>query len=984
MKAQVVLFALMALVGCSERETSERADGGASCELPFASGLSLTPAALRIHEVVSSNDGVFVDELGETDDYLEIENTSGAPLSLSGFTLTDAAGNRAPLPELVVPAGGVALLWADGDVVQGPAHLPLKLDADGELLTLWADPCTAVDRVEVPALAPNDSFGRGPDGLFARCRYASPERRNDGCTAPAIPELRDDVQFAPYTWPEQLALPPLTINELALRPAAFVELVNTTDRELVLSDYSLRIAAIAPHQSAPLSAEGSALLLPSTTVAPHGRAIVPVRPEDLRELAASPDFEGWATLYDPQQVAIDRVPFMSWPEGAVLARMPDQSGRMRFCASGSPGVINSCTSVAQRTLGDRAHALYTEGDFAALAAGGTALGVSAVKFVVDMQAGDLVHLLSAERWALHYTFYRERVAREPPLDRCDAVQAEQFNAGWYAFSAREYDRVEGRRFLLGTLLRHNNGLQTVEFAPGDAIDAPHIRRAFYAAISATPDPRAWSLRPTDAALLLELRKLEGTLPIVSPSAAYTGISYQPLTRAESFGVLRFVAASELERATLSADTIVVTDDVPNDVPFVGGLITESFQTPLSHVNVLSQARGTPNMAVRRARDDPRIAPLLGKLVRLEVLADTFTLREATREEVDTFWAARRPTGPRIVPPADLGERQLLILRGRGLADGPAIGAKAAQFAELYRVPSTCEGFRFDVPDKAFAIPVAHYADHFRASGAAELLRSARADPGFRSDPAARERALAGVRSAIAAHPIDPALLSAITKMVAAKFGARRVRFRSSSNVEDLPTFNGAGLHTSTSAELDDPQRSVALALYTVWSSLWLLRAYDEREDANIEQEAALMGVLVHEAYGGEAAQGVAISRDLLDVTRDDIYYINAQRGEAAVTNPAPGVTTEQLLFSLGRRDVSYRTRSSLTRGEPVLSPGQTLDLACALHAVHAYFRPLLDPMQQNRLFAMQIEYKFERDGALVVKQARPQPFGHVELPADCR
>ena len=44
-----------------------------------------------------------------------------------------------------------------------------------------------------------------------------------------------------------------------------------------------------------------------------------------------------------------------------------------------------------------------------------------------------------------------------------------------------------------------------------------------------------------------------------------------------------------------------TDDVPNDIPLVGGLITEAFQTPLAHVNVLSQNRGTPNAGLAGAR-----------------------------------------------------------------------------------------------------------------------------------------------------------------------------------------------------------------------------------------------------------------------------------------------------------------------------------------------------------------------------------------------
>ena len=58
--------------------------------------------------------------------------------------------------------------------------------------------------------------------------------------------------------------------------------------------------------------------------------------------------------------------------------------------------------------------------------------------------------------------------------------------------------------------------------------------------------------------------------------------------------------------------IVLTDDVPNDIPFVGGLITEAFQTPLAHVNVLSQNRGTPNAALLNARQDKDEAEIVAR------------------------------------------------------------------------------------------------------------------------------------------------------------------------------------------------------------------------------------------------------------------------------------------------------------------------------------------------------------------------------------
>jgi len=1003
------LSVLWCVAGCASPSGTERVDAGTDhegdggpvlCTRPFDRSVVLAAPARGLHfsELLSSNDGVNVDELGETDDWLELVNDGAEPVQLGSFTLSDAKGKHWKLPDLTVPPGQVILLWADDDQTQGKAHLGIKLSASGEQLTLWSGPCTAIDRVDLPAMPDNESFARlSPSNSFVRCRYATPGRLNGAsCEPPAPPALPPEKPFSAFSWPSDwpAAPSPLSISELALRPAAFVEVLNTSSQTVTLSDYALQLAATSPAAPYPLPSDGVTLVWPSATLAPGERVVVPVSAADTVTLEASPAFEGVALLTRPGVSLIDRAEFNEWPSGAVLARLPDGSGPYTLCDGATPGAGNACTPLPSRPLGDRVHTLQTEGDFAALTAGGTASGSIALKFLVDLTGHDAVHFIDSAHWALHYTFVRERVDLEPPLDRCDAVQNEVFFKAWETFSNREYFHLTpGRRWLLGTLIKYSNGVQTVEFTPGDKIEPTQMRRAFAAVVARTQHPRDWSLRPADTSQATRMRVLDGTLPIVDQNAPFADLTYQPLTRAEGFGVLRYVAGAELASTALGPDTIVITDDVPNDVPLVSGLITEAFQAPLAHVNVLSEARGTPNMALRGARAHPRVTPLIGKLVRLEVGPQDFSLREASPEEADAFWLTRRPSGPRLVPPGDVTQRALVSLQGRGLADLPAIGAKAAQFAELYRVPSAlpCADKKglpltFVVPAQAFAVPMVHYDEHFTTSGARALLTTLLADPKFRADSSVRSAGLAAVRSAIMGHPVEPGLLSQVSALVRERFGEQRVRFRSSSNTEDLPTFNGAGLHTSISAQLGDATRNVDDALRTVWASLWNLRAYDEREHANLEQTASLMGVLVHEQFPGEAAQGVAISRNMLDVTLDDSYTINTQIGEANVTNPAPGVVTEQLLWSPPPTwyDVRYQTLSSLTGGLPILSDDDLQKLGCALGAVHNHFRPLLDPAEQNRLFAMQIEFKFERDRTLVVKQARPQPFGHLSLPTDCR
>ncbi|MFM2421316.1 MAG: hypothetical protein RL385_6039 [Pseudomonadota bacterium] len=44
-----------------------------------------------------------------------------------------------------------------------------------------------------------------------------------------------------------------------------------------------------------------------------------------------------------------------------------------------------------------------------------------------------------------------------------------------------------------------------------------------------------------------------------------------------------------------------------------------------------------------------------------------------------------------------------------------------------------------------------------------------------------------------------------------------------------------------------------------------------------------------------AAQGVASSRNRFDLTRSEIFHVNARLGEATVTSPAPTVMIEELL-----------------------------------------------------------------------------------------
>jgi hypothetical protein len=956
---------------------------------------------LGINEVMSQNEGVWIDERGETGDWIELVNHGPGSADPRAYWLEDSSGRRARLGGRPLAAGERRLFWADDDERLSPAHLPFKLSSLGDRLLLTDENGRVSDEVTLPALASNEVLARFPDvlGEPAICRYASPLRSNgESCSPPDPPSLVDDVSFEPVTLPADYPPQPagVALSELALRPeaggAAFIELENLGAAPVALDALALRLSTHAPHLPWPGPAEGTALALPAgATLAVGERAVVSLGSAELAALEADASFEGVATLFDiGSGQSLDRVDFMGWPRGAALARTPG-TRLYKFCTNATPGADGACEPLASRPVGERLRHLRTPGDYAALAAGGDEVGIQSVKFVVDLTAPGLVHLLSSARWPLHYTFVREQVYRQPALDRCDAAQNSDFYQGWSEFSATEYFRVEGRRFLLGTLSHHaGTGLDAVEYTYGDVITGPQMRDGFFAAISHTDAPARWMLRPQDDNQVQKARAIEGSVPLVGPNAPFAGVTYQPLTEGVTFGTLRFVPAEELQSAALGPDVIVVTDDVPNDIPLVGGLVTEAFQTPLAHVNVLSQNRGTPNAGLKGARTE--LGRWLDRLVRLEVAPAGLLVTAAEPEQALAFWESRAPSGPLFSARLDTSVSGVQPLSEHTLASLPSLGAKAAQLAQLGRGRAPyCGGLRvIYTPETPFAVPLVHSLEHLTASGARALLDELEAQPGFGADPAVRARGLADVRALINSHPVEPELLAEVEAAVQQRFGSERVRFRSSSNTEDLPGFNGAGLYTSVSAELGDDSRPVDVALRAVWASLYNARAYDERAYARIDERSVAMGVLVHGAFLGERANGVAVSRNVLEPTRGDIYYLNAQAGEASVTNPAPGVATDQLIYRWGREPpIVYHSSSSLL--EALGSQGQALadeevvDLSCALRTVHEVFEPLLNPDGGNRWFAMEVEFKFlgpERQ--LLIKQARPHSFGTAASFEDCR
>lgn len=124
---------------------------------------------LVINEVMSDNVSALADGDGQFWDWVEIYNPNDDAVDLEGFALSDdeAMPGKWRFPAVQIQPHAVRLVFASDlnrTNASEPLHLNFKLKAAGETLVLSDAGLRPLDRLQVPALAPDQSTGRMPDG----------------------------------------------------------------------------------------------------------------------------------------------------------------------------------------------------------------------------------------------------------------------------------------------------------------------------------------------------------------------------------------------------------------------------------------------------------------------------------------------------------------------------------------------------------------------------------------------------------------------------------------------------------------------------------------------------------------------------------------------------------------------------------------------------------------------------------------------------
>ena len=219
----------------------------------------------------------------------------------------------------------------------------------------------------------------------------------------------------------------------------------------------------------------------------------------------------------------------------------------------------------------------------------------------------------------------------------------------------------------------------------------------------------------------------------------------------------------------------------------------------------------------------------------------------------------------------------------------------------------------------------------------------------------------------------------------------KLRFRSSTNVEDSEQFTGAGLYESYSGcladELDNDdagpcacdssdgsERGVFMAIRKVFASFYNDNAFLERIRYGVNEADVGMALLVHHSFPDEIelANGVAT----MERSRSN-WQVNlvCQKGAVSVTNPPMDAVPEQVRLEAGFQDVivwlvQSSSLVSLREGTVLKWEDDYLELYGLLTKAGDRYSQLRDKDE------LVLDFEFKKvapDGKLILKQLREIP-----------
>jgi hypothetical protein len=728
-----------------------------------------------------------------------------------------------------------------------------------------------------------------------------------------------------------------------------------------------------------------------------------------------------------------------------LAAVP-ASAQDRPAVAGAKFVITSFTEPSARRihfLDGRYYQFHDEWAWFRLLNGQQVVGMA------PLERHPFAAPAQARRWAL---------AHEEDLpDRLEVADGRLYAREFYDLSLSGSARPFGAGSLIHVEPRPPKRAEIWGFEVdySDPIDVPALRVYFEQLERSIPEAARTSLKwiaRSPEQLEVGRRLMASDAKFRGRVMTYADVSIPGETAVYTSGIVagRLRAFRELSRlAEAEPEDILLLGALPEYLPQARGLVTAIPQTPLAHLNLLAKSRQIVNAYRGGVLDDPDVQDLLRSRAPVVLLVENGRLRfERIGEQQYRAWLAATHFEPPAVASTDVSKAPYVVELSRvELTDlprvAPLIGGKGVGMVHLLRSlgPGTKlndrGALRPDVPDRPLVLSIRAYREHL--APLLPELKALLADENFlkfkklrflaleggeefsRKFPSKKDRALAksyenpralgaiaavvrqgGVRYMIRHASLPAAVKAQLTGVVAPHFAGyspeQGLRFRSSSTVEDIEGFNGAGLYDSATGYVVPRKAtgnlkkrdSLSDAVRKTWASYFSFEAFEERHQNHIDHLAADMGVLIHARFDDELENANGVFTFTLS-TRGDELSVDAQPGAVSVTNPPTDrvVTPEstRVRKAGGNLQIERQTLSSLVKaGQIVLSDSELrelYELARELTAAHlAFDNTGVPPAQKRGSLVMDFEFRRTNPGwpalqhgvsppRFVVKQMRP-------------
>jgi len=448
---------------------------------------------------------------------------------------------------------------------------------------------------------------------------------------------------------------------------------------------------------------------------------------------------------------------------------------------------------------------------------------------------------------------------------------------------------------------------------------------------------------------------------------FDGFKIEVLNEVVAVGRLVHVK-NEKEMVKLTPQDIAIFEHIPERVPPLAGIITLEPQTPLSHVNLLAKNRKTLNISLTSLSAWPELKAKIGQIVEINPKFQKLIIKTVTSDYAAKFWKNNQPQKVNIPNPELTFESTIPLNKHfKQYQKVNLIGAKANNYAlihellgEEYVLPAYAIGFK---PYMDLLTQGADKEINFFLSKKSTLNKSE------------KQKALARIRNVIIKSTPSAAMLESLRGVLNKYFAGKKVKLRSSTNCEDLPQFNGAGLYTSKGFNVADNDKVLAEKITKVYASLWNDEAFEEREYFGIDHKKVAMAILVSPAFVDEFANGVILVTPHEKSGNVDVL-VNTQPGENEVANPKKNDKPEA--FLVGQNGVVSSIKSHSNLGKVFIGNEQVSALLKVLRInaikVHQALMNRQKESGDKQLYSTDIEFKVVKntDGQyfLYFKQAR--------------